>query len=69
MEAAGEAEPQPAEEGGATAAAAAAPRRRLTLGSLDPASPAKMLVTITSRGAAVERIELADERFHDQEDW
>ena len=69
VEAAGEAEPQPAEEGGATVAAAAAPRRRLTLGSLDPASPAKMLVTVTSRGAAVERIELADERFHDQEDW
>jgi hypothetical protein len=28
-----------------------------------------MLVTLTSRGAAVERIELADERFHDQDDW
>ena len=39
--------------------AEAAPRMRLTLGSLDPADPAKM---------AIERIELSDERFHDQED-
>jgi YidC/Oxa1 family membrane protein insertase len=46
----------------------AAPRRRFTLGSLDPAEPAQLLVTLTSRGAAVERIELADERFHDQDD-
>ena len=27
-----------------------------------------MLVTLTSRGAAIERIELADEQFHDQDD-
>jgi YidC/Oxa1 family membrane protein insertase len=46
-----------------------AARRRFTLGSLDPADPSRMLVTVTSRGAAVERIELADERFHDQDDW
>jgi YidC/Oxa1 family membrane protein insertase len=45
----------------------AAPRVRRTLGSLDP-SAARMLVTLTSRGAAVERIELADEKFHDQDD-
>jgi YidC/Oxa1 family membrane protein insertase len=45
-----------------------ASRARRTLGSLDPADPAKMLVTLTSRGGAVERIELADERFHDQDD-
>lgn len=51
-----------------TAAAAPAPRTRFTLGSLDPAAPARMLVTLTSRGAAVERIELADEQFHDQDD-
>ena len=51
------------------AAAAPAARRRFTLGSLDPNNPARMLVTFTSRGAAVERIELANERFHDQEDW
>ena len=46
---------------------AAAPRVRRTLGSLDPAV-ARMLVTLTSRGAAVERIELAEEKFHDQDD-
>ena len=46
----------------------AAARRRLTLGSLDEADPARMLVTFTSHGAAVERIELADPRFHDQDD-
>jgi YidC/Oxa1 family membrane protein insertase len=64
----------PAEESDATAASVAArqadlPRTRRTLGSLDPASPARMLVTFTSRGAAVERIELAGQRFHDQDDW
>ena len=36
-----------------------APRTRRTLGSLDPDGPAQMLVTLSSRGAAVERIELA----------
>jgi YidC/Oxa1 family membrane protein insertase len=46
---------------------AQAPRTRRTLGSLDPAA-SRMLVTLTSRGAAVERIELADDRFHDQDD-
>ena len=45
-----------------------APRLRRTLGSLDPQHPARMLVTLSSRGAAVERIELSDERFHDQDD-
>jgi len=49
--------------------APAAPRGRRTLGSLDPAGPARMLVTLTTRGAAVERIELAGEQFHDQDDW
>ncbi|MFM8379312.1 MAG: YidC/Oxa1 family insertase periplasmic-domain containing protein, partial [Planctomycetia bacterium] len=47
----------------------AAPRARRTLGSLDPDAPAQMLITLTSRGAAVERIELAGRRFHDQDDW
>jgi YidC/Oxa1 family membrane protein insertase len=45
-----------------------AARQRLTLGSLDVADPARMLVTFTSHGAAVERIELADPRFLDQDD-
>ena len=44
------------------------PRERRTLGSLDPGSPAGMLVTLTSRGAAVERIELSGGGFHDQDD-
>lgn len=47
----------------------AAPRARRTLGSLAPDAPTQMLVTLTSRGAAVERIELAGRRFHDQDDW
>ena len=45
-----------------------ASRQRRTLGSLDPNGPAGMLVTLSSRGAAVERIELASESFHDQDD-
>ena len=47
---------------------ATAPRVRRTLGSLDPADPARMLVTLSSRGATVERIELSSEQFHDQDD-
>ncbi|NBT13595.1 MAG: membrane protein insertase YidC [Planctomycetia bacterium] len=47
----------------------AAPRVRRSLGSLAEGAPARMLVTLTSRGAAVERIELAGRRFHDQDDW
>ena len=47
---------------------APAPRVRRALGSLDPADPARMLVTLTSRGGAVERIELSSEQFHDQDD-
>ncbi len=46
----------------------AAPRTRYSLGSLDRAAPSQLLVTLTSRGAAVERIELAGEQFHDQDD-
>jgi len=49
-------------------AAPAAARQRRTLGSLDPAGPVGMLVTLTSQGAAVERIELASSSFHDQDD-
>ncbi len=50
------------------AAAPAAERAYRTLGSLDPYGPLKMLVTLTSRGAAVQRIELAGSQFHDQDD-
>jgi hypothetical protein len=35
------------------------PRRHLSLGSLNPDAPVGMLVTLSSRGATVERIELA----------
>ncbi len=40
----------------------------LTLGSADPASPYRMLVTFTNRGAAIRRIELNHHRFRDLED-
>jgi YidC/Oxa1 family membrane protein insertase len=38
------------------------------LGSVDPASPYRMLVTFNSRGAAIERIELSNPRYRDLED-
>jgi YidC/Oxa1 family membrane protein insertase len=59
---------RPAEADAEPMITAPAPRARRTLGSLDPADPARMLVTLTSRGAAVERIELSSEQFHDQDD-
>ena len=40
----------------------------ITLGSLDPNSPYRMLVTFTNRGAAIKRIELNSPRFHDLDD-
>jgi YidC/Oxa1 family membrane protein insertase len=42
--------------------------RWLSIGSADPASPYRMLVTLSSRGASIERIELNDPRFLDIED-
>ena len=63
------ASPSETPESGATGGDSSAPRARRTLGSLDPDASAQMLVTLTSRGAAVERIELAGRRFHDQDDW
>jgi len=44
------------------------PEQWVTLGSADPQSPFRMLVTATNRGAAVKRIELANPRFRDLED-
>jgi YidC/Oxa1 family membrane protein insertase len=44
------------------------PEQLLTLGSLDPNSPYRMLVTLTNRGAAVVRAELNDPKFRDIED-
>ena len=45
------------------------PEQWVTLGSADPASDYRMLVTLTNRGAAVERIELNSPRYRDVEDW
>ncbi|NUQ62685.1 MAG: YidC/Oxa1 family insertase periplasmic-domain containing protein [Pirellulales bacterium] len=39
----------------------------LTIGSVDPTSPYRMLVTLTNRGAAVARIELSSDRYRDLE--
>jgi YidC/Oxa1 family membrane protein insertase len=44
------------------------PEKLVTLGSLDPTSPYRMLVTLTNRGAAVVRTELNDPKFRDIED-
>jgi YidC/Oxa1 family membrane protein insertase len=44
------------------------PQRWVTLGSADESDPYRMLVTLTNRGAAVERIELNSHRFHDLDD-
>ena len=44
-----------------------APPQWLTLGSIDPASPYRMLVTLSNRGAAVVRVELSSERYRDLE--
>jgi YidC/Oxa1 family membrane protein insertase len=49
-------------------AAAQFPRRWVTLGSSDPESPYRMLVTFDSQGAAVERVELNGVRYRDLED-
>ncbi len=47
-----------------------APRRWLTLGSADPGpqNPYRMLVTVSSSGAALVRIELSSPRYHDIDD-
>jgi len=44
------------------------PRQWASLGSADPASPYRMLVTLTSKGAAAARIELASPRYRDLDD-
>lgn len=40
----------------------------ITLGSVDPQSPYRMLVTLSSKGGAIERIEMASPRYLDLED-
>ena len=52
-----------------TVSAAPAPTQYLTLGSADPASGYRMLVTLTNAGAAVLRAEMSSPRFRDQDDW
>ncbi len=65
------AEPAPAEAEAAAAPVPAVvvqanwPDQHVSLGSLDPASPYQLLVTLNSHGAAVERIELNQPRYGD----
>jgi YidC/Oxa1 family membrane protein insertase len=49
-------------------AAAAVPIQYFTLGSLDPESGYRMLVTVTNDGAAVRRAEMTSPRYRDQHD-
>ncbi len=44
------------------------PEQWITLGSADPASPYRMLVTLTNRGAAVAMVELSSSRYQDLTD-
>ena len=48
-------------------AASSVPQKWVALGSADPDSPYRMLVTLNNRGAAVERIELSSPRYRDLE--
>ncbi len=64
---------EPAQNGAPAANAAAqapveAPLQLASLGSLDPASGYRMLVTLTNRGGGVLRTELASPRYRDQHD-
>ena len=62
------AQPAPDEPPAIVAAQPEISEQWLTLGSADPASPYRMLVTLTNRGAAVARIELNSPRFRNLED-
>lgn len=50
-------------------AAASTPTQFVTIGSLDMNSDYRMLVTLTSAGAALQRAEMASARFRDLHDW
>jgi YidC/Oxa1 family membrane protein insertase len=63
-----EAKPAKREEPKAIAAEPDPPQEWVALGSVDPASPYRMLVTLTNRGAAVAAIELNSPRFRDLDD-
>jgi YidC/Oxa1 family membrane protein insertase len=43
----------------------AVPQQWLTLGSVDPKAPFRMMVTLTNRGAALTRVELSDQKYRD----
>ena len=51
------------------AAAQEVPPQRVTLGSMSHESPFRMLVTLTNRGAAVERVELNHPRYHEVDNF
>lgn len=63
-----ESQQPPAQDELAPATESAPDRKWLTLGSLDPDSPYRMLVTLTNVGAALERIELNSPRTRDIDD-
>jgi YidC/Oxa1 family membrane protein insertase len=58
--------PDPQEES-PVGAAERVPEQLFTLGSADPQSPYRMLVTLTTRGAALVRAELNNPRYQDEE--
>jgi len=47
----------------------AIPTQYVALGSVDPKSGYRMLVTLSNAGAAVVRAEMSSPRYRDQEDW
>jgi YidC/Oxa1 family membrane protein insertase len=52
-----------------TVAASTLPVQYVALGSIDPHSGYRMLVTLSNTGAAVVRAEMSSHRYRDQEDW
>src|SRR5262245_33421936 len=50
-------------------AAVGEPAQFLTLGSLDPATGYRMLVTLSNTGASLRRAEMTSVRYLDQHDW
>ena len=61
-------EKQPAEVPQVAAAQPALLQQWFTMGSVDPASGFRMMITLTNRGAAIERVELSSPRFSDLDD-
>jgi YidC/Oxa1 family membrane protein insertase len=59
----------PAAGGLPAVAAVATPTQYISLGSLDPQSGYRMLVTLTNAGASVVRAEMSSSRYRDEEDW